>query len=103
MSSHIHELAGNERDRVKKLLASAAKNGSLCLCLDLWTDSNRQCSYLGIAASFVDDDHQLHNIDLCCHPFPNVKKSAENIIIVSVNNAIMKSSNFSKLGTGESL
>ncbi|CAF1553129.1 unnamed protein product [Adineta ricciae] len=81
ISSHIHELADVERARLKKLLSSAIKNRSLCLCPDLWTDNNQQCSYLGISASFVDDDHQLHNIDLCCHPFPNVKKTAENIII----------------------
>lgn len=84
ISSHIHELADNERARLKKLLASAIKNGSLCICPDLWTDANQQCSYLGITTSFVDDDYQLHNIDLCCHPFPNVKKTAENIIIVSI-------------------
>ena len=84
ISSHIHELADNERARLRKLLASAAKNGSLCLCPDLWTDSNRQYSYLGITASFVDDDYQLHNIDLCCHLFPNVRKTAENIIMVSI-------------------
>ena len=83
ISSHIHELANNERARLKKLLTSAAKNGSLCLCPDLWTDSNRQCSYLGITASFVDDDYQLHNVDLCCHPFPTARKTAEHIIIVS--------------------
>ncbi|CAF1430901.1 unnamed protein product [Adineta steineri] len=81
ISSHIHEIADNERARLKDLLALATKNGSLCLCPDLWTDNNRQCSYLGITASFVDDEYQLHNIDLCCHPFPNVKKTAENIII----------------------
>jgi hypothetical protein len=84
ISSHIHVLADNERARLKKLLTSAAKNGSLCLCPDLWTDSNRQCSYLGVSASFVDEDHQLHNIDLCCQPFPSVRKTAENIIIVSI-------------------
>lgn len=92
-------MADNERIQLKKLLTDAAKNGSLCLCPDLWTDGNRQCSYLGIAASFVDDDHQLHNIDLCCHPFPNVKKTAENIIIVSVKNVNMKNLNFSTIGT----
>ena len=84
ISSHIHELADNERARLKKLLASAAKNGSLCLCPDLWIDSNRQCSYLGITASLVDDNYQLHNVDLRCHPFPNVRKTAENIIMVSI-------------------
>ncbi|CAF4592158.1 unnamed protein product [Rotaria socialis] len=81
ISSHIHELADTERARLKNLLSLATKNGSLCLCPDLWTDSNRQCSYLGITASFVDDEYHLHNIDLCCHPFPNVRKTAENIII----------------------
>jgi hypothetical protein len=72
ISSHIHELADNERSRLKKLLSCAAKNGSLCLCPDLWTDSNRQCSYLGITASFVDDDHQLHNITLTLTPSVNI-------------------------------
>ena len=84
ISSCIHELADNERAPLKKLLASAAKNGSLCLCPYLWTDSNRQCSYVGITASFVDDDYHLHNVDLCCHLFPNVRKTAENIIMVSI-------------------
>ncbi|CAM4889910.1 unnamed protein product [Rotaria socialis] len=76
ISSHIHELADTERARLKNLLSLATKNGSLCLCPDLWTDSNRQCSYLGITASFVDDEYHLHNIDLCCHPFPNELEKA---------------------------
>jgi hypothetical protein len=95
ISSHIHELADTERARLKNLLSLATKNGSLCLCPDLWTDSNRQCSYLGITASFVDDEYHLHNIDLCCHPFPNVRKTAENIIIVSIPNVIVRSFYFS--------
>ncbi|CAF1508392.1 unnamed protein product [Adineta ricciae] len=81
ISSRTHELADKERSRLKELLADALQNGSLCLCPDLWTDSNQQCSYLGISASFVDDKYQLHSIDLCCHPFPNVKKTAENIFM----------------------
>ena len=84
MSNHIHDLADNERSRLKELLERSVSNGSLCLCPDLWTDSNRQRSYLGITASFVDDDYQLRNFDLCCHPFPNVGKTAENIILVSL-------------------
>ena len=84
ISSHIHELADNERVRLKELLDSATKNVPLCSYSDLWTDSNRQCSCLGITASFVDDDYQLHNVDLRCYPFLNVRKTAENIIIVAL-------------------
>lgn len=90
ISSHIHQVADQERFQLKKFLGIAVKNRSLCLCPDLWTDNNQQCSYLGIAASFVDDQYRLHNIDLCCHPFPSVKKTAENIIIVSVKMLFMK-------------
>jgi hypothetical protein len=39
---------------------------------------------LGITASFVDDEYGLHNIDLCCYPFPPIAKTAENIITVSL-------------------
>lgn len=90
ISSHVHQVAEQERSQLKTLLATAVKNRTLCLCPDLWTDNNQQRSYLGISASFVDNDYQLHNIDLCCHPFPNVKKTAENIILVGVKYYLTK-------------
>ena len=83
ISSHISDLAMAERSRIRTLLINPLRNGSLCLCTDLWTDKHQQVHYLGITVSFVDDSYGLHNIDLCCYPFPPVAKTAQNIITVS--------------------
>ena len=81
ISSHISDLAMAEHSRMSTLLINSLQNGSLCLCPDLWTDKHQQVHYLGITVSFVDDSYGLHNIDLCCYPFPPVTKTAENIIV----------------------
>ena len=82
ISSHISDLATTERSRLRILLINPLTSGSLCLCSDLWTNKHQQVRYLGITVYFVDDLYDLHNIDLCCYPFPSVAKPTENIITV---------------------
>ena len=50
----------------------------------MWSDSVRQVSYLGITATFVNDQFEYRSYDRCCAPFEEDDKTAESVIAVSV-------------------
>ncbi len=67
-------------------MINAVKKGALTISPDLWSDKFKQNSYLGLTAHFVDDNHVLHVIDLCCGPYNEINERAENIVKVSNEN-----------------
>ena len=70
------------RRRLGVQLSDAAKQGSLAISPDLWTDKFKQNSYLGLTAHFIDDDHILHSIDTCCEPYHEINKPTGNVLKV---------------------
>ena len=64
-------------------MINAAKQGVLTISPDLWSDKFKQNSYLGLTAHFVDENHVLHEIDLCCEPYNEINKRADSVLKVS--------------------
>ena len=64
------------------LLSDAAEQGFSAISPDLWSDKFKQNSYLGLTAYFKDDDHILHSIDICCEPYHEINKRADNVLKV---------------------
>ncbi|CAF1207983.1 unnamed protein product [Adineta ricciae] len=81
IGSHIHDVSRSYREILREKLAEPLANQALVVCPDLWTDAIRQISYMGISASFITSDLDLHSIDLCCSPFREPNKAAESILI----------------------
>ncbi|CAF4892399.1 unnamed protein product [Rotaria sp. Silwood1] len=80
-SSQVAKLANEYRSIIRQKLIEPLSQHAVTICPDLWSDSHRQVSYLGISVCFTDENHQFFAYDLCCHPYTEVDKSAENIII----------------------
>ena len=66
-------------------MRNVASKGFLSISPDLWNDKFKQNSYLGLTAHFVDDDHVLHSIVLCCEPYNEIDKHADNVRKVGDN------------------
>ena len=64
---------------------------------DLWTERYRQVTYLGITLCFTDKEFQFSTYDLCCCPFIEDDKTAENIIVVS-SLSLLEHYSFLRLG-----
>jgi hypothetical protein len=82
-SSHIAKLADEYRCQIREQLIEPLSKQAVTICPDIWTDSYRQISYLGISVCFTDENYQFKTYDLCCYPFDETDKSAENVLIVS--------------------
>ena len=63
-------------------MRDAAKQGFLVVSPDLWSDKFKQNSYLDLTAHFVDNDNILHSVDICCEPYYEIKKRADNVLKV---------------------
>ncbi|CAF1148186.1 unnamed protein product [Rotaria sordida] len=80
ITREINRQANDIRERLGVVLRKAAKQECLAISPDLWSDKFKQNSYLGLTAHFVDDQHILHSIDLCCEPYNELDKTAGNVL-----------------------
>ncbi|CAF4147067.1 unnamed protein product, partial [Rotaria sordida] len=81
ISSHVEILANQYRSEIRQKLIEPLSQHAITICPDMWCDSYLQVSYLGISVCFTDENYQFLTYDLCCHPYSEEDKSAENIII----------------------
>jgi hypothetical protein len=84
ISAHVSKLADQHRARISEELLEPLENDAVAFCPDLWSDPVHQISFLGIAATFVNDQFEFRSYDLCCSPFEEEDKTAESIILVSI-------------------
>ena len=83
ISNNIHRLANEYRERLRSILIEQAQLGCLCLCPDLWVDRYRKINYLGITAVFVDKNHELVSVDICCCEYDEADKSGSSVLQVN--------------------
>lgn len=82
-AAHVKKLADQHRSRITKELIEPLENDAITFCPDMWSDPIRQVSYLGITATFINDQFEYRSYDLCCSPFEEEDKTSESIISVS--------------------
>jgi hypothetical protein len=82
-AAHVAKLADQHRARISEELLEPLESEAIAFCPDMWSDPVRQFSYLGIAATFVNDQFEYRSYDLCCSPYEEEDKMAESIISVS--------------------
>ncbi|CAF5117932.1 unnamed protein product, partial [Rotaria sp. Silwood1] len=80
ITREINRQANDIRERLGVILRKGAKQECLAISPDLWSDKFKQNSSLGLTAHFVDDQHILHSIDLCCEPYNEIDKTAGNVL-----------------------
>lgn len=85
ITREINRQANEIRENLGVVLRDAAKKGCLTISPDMWSDKFKQTNYLGITAHFVDDNHALHSIALCCEPYNEIDKRAESVRRVKNN------------------
>jgi len=83
ISSHVVKLANDYRSQIRQQLIEPLSQKAVTICPDLWSDSYRQVSYLGVSVFFTDEKYQFLTYDLCCDPYTENDKSAVNFILVS--------------------
>jgi hypothetical protein len=76
-------MADDVRVQVKEMLSIPLEQHSLTISPDYWCDRHKRISYLGVSATFVDDQYGYKSIDLFCRPFNEKTKSAESTLKVS--------------------
>ncbi|CAF4464520.1 unnamed protein product [Rotaria socialis] len=74
-------LTDEYRTILKGILKEPYENRCICICPDLWPDSYKQISYMGISISFVDKDCNYKSLDLCCRPYMESDHSGANILV----------------------
>ncbi|CAF3441364.1 unnamed protein product [Rotaria socialis] len=74
-------IANEYRSNIRQKLIEPLLQQAVTICPNMWSDSHRQVSYLGISVCFTDENYQFFAYDLCCQPYTEADKSAENIII----------------------
>jgi len=82
ITREIQRQAIELRQQLKIELIQAAKEGTLAISPDLWTDRFKQNCYLGLTAHFVDNNYKLHTVDLSCEPYNEIDKRADSILKV---------------------
>jgi hypothetical protein len=83
-AAHVAKLADQHRARIIEELLEPLESEAIAFCPDMWSDPVHQVSYLGIATTFVNDQFEYRSYDLCCSPYEEEDKTAENIIVVSI-------------------
>ncbi|CAF3300906.1 unnamed protein product [Rotaria socialis] len=73
---------------ILSILKEPYENRCICICPDLWPDSYKQISYMGISISFVDKDCNYKSLDLCCRPYMESDHSGANILVSGCNKDI---------------
>jgi hypothetical protein len=81
-SSHVYSLADEYRSKLKEILKEPFENEAICISPDMWSDSHKQLSYLGLSCSLVDADFYYKTVDLCCRPYYEVDQSGDNLLSV---------------------
>lgn len=84
ISSHIYELADEARTKMKEILKEPFENGAMCINPDLWSDSYKQVSYLGLTTTIVDQSFKYHSIELSCKQYVEMDHSSGHMLTVSV-------------------
>ena len=87
-AAHVAKLADQHRIRITEELREPLASEAITFCPDMWSDPVHQVSYLGIAATFVNDQFAFRSYDLCCSPFEEEDKTADSIIAVSISFSI---------------
>ena len=85
ISTNVHRLADEYRSFLRSILIEQAASGCLCLCPDLWNDKHRKVNYLGLTAVFVNKNHELFSIDLCCCEYDESDKTGDSVLKVSIS------------------
>ena len=85
ISSNVHRLADEYRSLLRSILVEQAASGCLCLCPDLWSDKHRKVNYLGLTAVFVDKNHELFTVDLCCYEYEESDKTGDSVLRLSIS------------------
>ncbi|CAF1093959.1 unnamed protein product [Adineta ricciae] len=80
-AAHVSRLADQHRIRISEELIEPLENDAVTFIPDLWSDPVHQVSYLGVSTTFVNDKFEYRSYDLCCSPFEEEDKSAENILV----------------------
>jgi hypothetical protein len=83
LSDHIFQLADQSRSKLRDVLRQPFEAGAICISPDLWSDSHRQISYLGLTATFVDDQFNFNSVELCCKPYTESDQSGGHLLSVS--------------------
>ena len=74
MSNYTYELAKEYRQKLSKKITNAYENGAVTISSDMWTNEQKQTSYVGASATFVDENSDFHSIDLFCQAYQEVDK-----------------------------
>ncbi|CAM4750578.1 unnamed protein product [Rotaria magnacalcarata] len=82
ISKEIKETANNRRNEIKDILIKAARERSLTLSPDLWSDGYKKTSYLGCTAHWVDSLWKLNSLELFCLPYRQSNKTGASILKV---------------------
>lgn len=84
LSNYIYRLAEEARAKLNEMLKEPLESGAVCVSPDLWSDNHRKIPYLGMTATFVNQQFEFKVADLCCKPFEGDDQSGKNLLIVSV-------------------
>jgi hypothetical protein len=82
LSDYIYKLADEARSNIRDLLKEPFEAGAICISPDLWSDSYKQISYLGLSATFVDKNFKYDSVELCCKPYIERDQSGEHLLAV---------------------
>jgi hypothetical protein len=63
-SLHVAKLPDEYRLKIRQQLIEPLANQAVTICPDLWSDSYRQVTYLGISVCFIDGKHEFFTYDL---------------------------------------
>ena len=64
------------------MLKEPFENEAICISSNMWSDSHKQLSYLGLSCSLVDADLHYKTFDLYCRPYYEVDQSGDNLLLV---------------------
>ena len=79
VSREVVNLASDVKKNLVAELKPAAEDGSVALCIDMYTDDYRKKSYLDVHASWVDRDFSLHHAALAVRHFGPDAHTGDNI------------------------
>ncbi|CAF1411802.1 unnamed protein product [Rotaria sordida] len=82
VARQIKSAAATGRKQIKEILLKAARERSLALSPDIWSDKYRQQSYLGCTTHWVDDTWNLYSFEIFCISFDTPNKKAPNLLKV---------------------
>lgn len=74
-------LAVTVKAQLTERLKTCTYDGTVSLCIDMYTDDYRKQSYLDVHASWVDRDFSTHHAALAVHHFGSGAHTGENISI----------------------